>query len=141
MSFEMKTDGQLMKERGLNAGGRVQNFIDDECIRRMDPYTPRIHGKLIQAATDGTKIGSGIIVQAAPQARYLYYGKLMVSKLTGSAFASHEESKVLASPEKDLKYNTDANPKAGKMWFERMKKDHKEDILAGAQKMAAGGHR
>lgn len=138
MKFKMKPDGQLMKERGLNAGGRVQKFIDQECIRRMDPYTPRIHGNLIKAATLGTKIGSGIIVQAAPQARYLYYGKLMVSKETGSAFASHGESKVLT--DKDLSYNTDANPKAGKLWFERMKADHKESILAGAQKEAAGGH-
>lgn len=140
MSFEMKPDGKLMSERGLNSGGRVQKFIDQECIRLMDPYTPRIHGNLIKAATLGTKIGSGTIVQAAPQARYLYYGKLMVSKETGSAWASHGESKVLASPEKDLKYNTDANPKAGKLWFERMKADHKESILAGARKLAAGGH-
>lgn len=141
MRFEMKSDSQLLQERGLNARGRVQRFIDQECIRRMDPYTPRIHGNLIKAATLGTKIGSGIIVQAAPQARYLYYGKLMVSKETGSAYASHGESKVLANPEKDLVYNTDANPKAGKLWFERMKADHKESILAGAKLLAAGGRR
>ena len=104
MRFEMKSDGQLMNERGMNIGGRVQRFIDQECIRLMDPYTPRRQGNLIKAATLGTKIGSGIIVQAAPQARYLYYGKLMVSKETGSAFASHGESKVLANPEKDLEY-------------------------------------
>lgn len=141
MRFEMKSDGQLVNERGMNIGGRVQRFIDQECIRLMDPYTPRRQGNLIKAATLGTKIGSGIIVQAAPQARYLYYGKLMVSKETGSAFASHGESKVLANPEKDLEYYKGANPKAGKLWFERMKEDHKESILAGARKLAAGGHR
>lgn len=139
MSFEMKPDGKLMKERGLNPGGRVQAFIDGECVRLMDPYTPRRGGKLIESATWVTKIGSGVIVQAAPQARYLYYGKLMVSPLTGSPYSSGEE-KVLANPEKDLEYYKGSNPMAGKLWFERMKADHKESILAGAQKEAAGGH-
>ncbi len=137
----MKPANQLLQERGLNTGGRVQRFIDQECIRLMDPYTPRRQGNLIKAATLGTKIGSGVIVQAAPQARYLYYGKLMVSSETGSAYAIHGESKVLANPEKELKYYKGANPKAGKLWFERMKEDHKESILAGAKLLVAGGRR
>ena len=136
MRFEMEPDGRLLENHGLSPGGPVQAFVDNECIKQMDPYTPRINGALIKAATLGTKIGSGTIIQAAPQARYLYYGKLMVSKETGSAWAKHGESKVLT--DKDLEYNKEANPKAGKMWFERMKADHKDEILAGAKKLVGG---
>lgn len=139
MKFQMKSDSELMKELGLNPGGRVQRHIDQACIKHMDPYTPRRHGDLIKAATLGTKIGSGTIEYAAPQARYLYYGKLMVSPLTGSPYASDGEEKVLANPERDLEYFKGANPMAGKLWFERMKADYKESILAGARKEAMGG--
>lgn len=136
MKFEMKSDDSLMQSKGLGIGGRVQKFVDSECIRLMDPYTPRITGALIKTATLGTQIGSGVIEQASPYARYLYYGKLMVSKETGSAWAKHGESKVLT--DKDLKYNKASNPQAGKMWFERMKADHKDDILAGAKSLVGG---
>lgn len=136
VSFKIKSNSTLMSERGLGTRGRVQKFIDKECLKRMDPYTPRITGGLIKSAVLGTVIGSGKIVYASPAARYLYYGKLMVSKETGSAYAKHGESKVLT--DKDLEYNKGVNPKAGKLWFERMKADHKKDILAGARKIAGG---
>ena len=136
-SFDMKSNARLLSDRGLQPYGRVQKFIDQECIRRMDPYTPRITGALIKSATLGTVIGSGKIQQVAPQARYLYYGKLMVSSITGSAYATKGESKVLT--DKDLNYTKSANPQAGAYWFERMKADHKDKILKGAQQIANRG--
>lgn len=132
-SFDIKTNGKLIQERGLQPYGRTQKFIDQECIRLMDPYTPRLNGVLIKSAILGTKIGSGIVNQNAPYSRYHYYGKLMVSSTTGSAW-SHGESKVLT--EKDMKYN--GEPMRGPYWFERMKADKKEQILRGAQKIAGG---
>jgi hypothetical protein len=132
--LEMKELPQLMRERGLQNSGRVQQFIDQEVIRLMAPYTPMLTGALEKSATLGTKIGSGEIQQNAPYARYQYYGKLMVSSLTGSAYATHGESKVLT--DKDLQYNKSKHPQAGPFWFERMKTDHKEDILEGARKVA-----
>lgn len=51
----------------------MQTFIDQECIRRMVPLTPRRTGVLIKSATLGTTIGSGEIHQIAPYARRQYY--------------------------------------------------------------------
>jgi hypothetical protein len=129
----MKPVGQLINERGLNSGGKVQKFIDQETIRYMDPYTPRITGDLIKSVTRGSEIGSGELEYASPSARYHYYGKLMVSSVTGSAYATHGEKKVLT--DKDLEYSKTSNPMAGPYWFERMKADHKDDILNGARKI------
>lgn len=130
----IKPNSQLLKERGLEPLGPVQKFIDQECIRLMAPYTPARNLFLEKSATLGTKIGSGEINQIAPYARYEYYGKLMVSSITGSAWARHGEKKILTDV--DLKYDTSRHPLAGKMWFERMKADHKEEILEGARKVA-----
>ena len=128
-----KTPQQLLSDRGLNNGGRVQKYVDSECIRLMKPYTPMLTSALIKSATISTKIGSGEVKQNTPYARYQYYGKLMVSRLTGSAYARQGESKVLTN--KNLNYRK-INPNAGSFWFERMKSDHKRAILNGAKKEA-----
>lgn len=131
----MKSIADLCKERGIQVTGRTQQFIDHEVIRLMAPYTPMLSGTLEKTATLGTNIGKGDIQQNAPYARYQYYGKLMVSSITGSAW-SHGESKVLT--DKDLEHNKSQHPMAGPYWFERMKADKKEQILMGAQKVAGG---
>ena len=110
----------------------VQKFIDSECIRLMVPYSPALNNVLYKTPTLGTKIGSGRIVYNSPYARYQYYGKLMVSSITGSP-VSHGEDKVLT--DKPLVYSTVRHPKAGKLWFERMKADHKNEILNGARRI------
>ncbi len=131
--LDMKAVKQLIGERGLEPMGRTQKYIDQEVIRSMVPYTPHLNGVLIKSATIGTRIGSGEIQQNAPYARYQYYGKLMVSSVTGSAW-SHGESKVVTDI--DLVYNKSKNSQAGPYWFERMKADKKAQILRGAQKVA-----
>lgn len=113
----------------------AQKFVDSECIRYMKPYTPFQNGVLERSAILGTTIGSGEIHQIAPYARYLYYGLLMVSSITGSAFARNGEKKVLTNT--PLKYHN-KHPESGKMWFERMKADKKSVILRGACKLAGG---
>ena len=50
-----------------------QSFVDQECVRRMAPETPKRTGVLIKAATLGTVIGSGEIIQDTPYARRQYY--------------------------------------------------------------------
>lgn len=57
-------------EKGFS---NAQEFVDSECIRRMNPETPRRTGMLIKSATLGTVIGSGEIDQIAPYARRQYY--------------------------------------------------------------------
>lgn len=74
---------------------KAQQFVDSECIRLMVPYTPMLSGQMIQSATRGTVIGSGEIKYNSPYARYQYYGKLMVSSITGSSSLAREKVKFL----------------------------------------------
>lgn len=107
----------------------VQKYIDSECIRLMVKYTPARNNILYKSATLGTTIGSGHIYYQSPYARFQYYGKVMVSSVTGSPYARHGESKVVTN--RNLKYSTARHPQAQKLWFETMKTNHKEQILRG----------
>ncbi|MCI1269812.1 MAG: minor capsid protein [Ruminococcus sp.] len=112
---------------------KAQKFVDSECLRLMVPYTPTLNTGLRKSATTGTVIGNGKLVYTSPYARYQYYGKLMVSSVTGSAWARSGESKVLTPV--DLNYSKSREPLAGKMWFERMKADKKSAIIRGAKEL------
>ncbi len=114
----------------------AQSFIDRECIHLMVRYTPALNNILYKSPTFGTIIGSGEIYYLSPYARYQYYGKLMVSSVTGSAYASAGESKVLTDI--DLVHQKSVHALAGPFWFERMKKEKGAEILKGAAKITGG---
>lgn len=86
----------------------AQEFIDSECLRYMDPLTPRRTGYLIKSGQLGTIIGSGQIEYLAPYARRQYY--------------EHKGG----------------NGQRGSRWFERMKAQKGEAIRKGAAKFVTG---
>ncbi|MDU0893672.1 MAG: hypothetical protein E7A85_00190 [Anaerococcus sp.] len=99
---------EVISKRDLKEGGKVQRYIDSECIRLMDPLTPFDRGTLKGAATTGTNIGSGRIVQQTPYAKRWYYEPA----------------------------NFNGAPTRGNKWFERMKNSNKATILQGAARLA-----
>ncbi|MCM1316159.1 MAG: minor capsid protein [Muribaculaceae bacterium] len=122
-------DRNFSRERNTNFSD-IQKYIDSECIRLMAQYTPMQTGMLQRNAITSIRIGTGKIAYNSPYAHYQYYGKLMVSSVTGSAWARYGESKVLTGI--DLNYSKRQHPKAQKLWFETMKTNHKQQILRGA---------
>lgn len=51
----------------------AQEFVDSECIRYMNPFTPRLSGVMVKSVTLGTVIGSGSLEYLVPYARKQYY--------------------------------------------------------------------
>ena len=51
----------------------AQEFVDSECLRYMNPLTPRLTGFMIKSATLGMVIGSGSIQYLPLHARRQYY--------------------------------------------------------------------
>ena len=88
----------------------MQEFIDTECLRLSAPKVPKDTGALIESSNINTKIGSGQLEYRTPYARRWYY----------------------------MPANFQGAPERGNYWFERMKQQYKEQILAGAQKRANG---
>lgn len=107
-------ENQIMRRRGLEKGGRVQQFIDSECLRLCETKIPKDQSFLIQSGITNTQIGSGQVIWRTPYARRLYY---------------HPE------------YNFNEAPERGAYWFDRMKTQYKEQILKGASDMAGGRNR
>lgn len=111
--FTIKPTAQLLKERGLQKGGKVQKYIDSECIRHMDKYTPMRSGDLKKSVILGSVIGSGILKYVVPYARQNYYH---------NAGRGNE--------------GTANGGKRGRKWFEVMKTFHLSEIVEGAKKIA-----
>jgi hypothetical protein len=135
----------ILSKKGLNDGGEVQKYIDNQCIELMKPYTPFDTGMLEKSLRNHTVIGSGELIQSTPYARYLYYGKLYVDPITLKG-AFHDEktgrfwsrpgvSKIPDPLGRSLEYNTSKHAMAGPYWFHRMKEDHKKDILQGCKEI------
>lgn len=136
VELEMLSTEALLKKNGLEIGGSVQKLIDNECMRYMVDYMPRRQaGELAHMMVMDTVIGTGEINTSGPYAHYLYEGILYVSPTTGSAWAKRNEIKIPTS--RELQYT--GAPMRGKKWFDRMKADHKDDILEAAQAMVDKG--
>lgn len=100
---------KILEKRGLEDKGRVQQFIDTECLKLCAPKVPKDSGALILSG-DNSKIGSGQLEYRTPYARRWYY----------------REASFQGAPER------------GNYWFSRMAQQHKNQILSGAQKIANG---
>lgn len=109
------SDSKMLKDRGLDKGGKVQQAVDSEVLRRSDPYVPFRTGALKKSGVLGTKIGSGEVIYNAIYADKQYY---------------HNAGRG--------KQGTVSGGLRGKYWFERMKASHKEDIINTAKKAAGG---
>lgn len=91
---------------------QAQKFVDSEVLRLDAPYMPIRTGTLIKSGQLGTVIGSGEVDYVTPYAAAQYYGTAQ---------------------------SRDYDAQRGGEWFERMKADHKDEIIRGAKKIAGGG--
>lgn len=87
---------------------QAQKVVDNLILKFSEPYIPLITGTLVKSGILGTIVGTGEIIYTAPYAKRVYY-----------------ESKPPPRGNGTLR---------GNFWFERMKADHKEEILNEAQK-------
>lgn len=75
-----KFTNSVIKKFGLEEGGRVQQMVDAEFLKNVEPYVPldlagkyENPGNLVNSGILNTVIGSGEIVWDTPYARNLYY--------------------------------------------------------------------
>lgn len=90
---------------------RAQQFVDSEVLRLSSPYVPFRTGMLDKSGTLGTQIGSGEVNWIAPYAAAQYY---------------------------NTADSRGYDAQRGGHWFERMKADHRDEIVRGAKKLGGG---
>ena len=128
----------LLREYGLEKGGRVQRFIDQKVIDECTPYVPASPDRTLEfSAQVSTEVGSGLVIWNTPYARYQYYGFVMTDE-AGRTWVGPGEKKPVVT-DRPLVYDTAQNPLAGSYWFERMKADRLNDILDEARRVMIQG--
>lgn len=105
--FKLATKEEIMQKRGLESGGVVQQIVDSEVMRYMDPYIPFLTGAMRNSMLIYTVPGSGEVNVNTPYAH----------------------RRLLSARKNGLR---------GPNFFERMKADHKKDILRAAASAAGG---
>ena len=98
-----------------SAAAKAEHAVAVQAARDTDQFVPMLTGSL----KNRTQVDGNTIIYPGPYARYLYYGKLMVSPTTGSAWAQKGETKVLT--DKNLVFNTASHADAQAFWFEASK--------------------
>jgi hypothetical protein len=106
----------------------AQEWLDNAVLHDCEPYIPLRAGILIFSGILSTKIGSGTVSWTTPYARYLYYGKVMVTSPFGGP-------KILTK--RNLKFH--GGGKRGAFWFERTKEVKRDAWRKGVALIAAGG--
>lgn len=112
----MSTKYNLKLKNIERIGETARNILCEQIIKDTKRYVPNSGGRLERSASIQ---GNGrYIVYSTPYAQYLWHGKLMLAP-NGSSWAKRGEKKHLTS--RDLKYNKNVNPDAGKYWVIRAK--------------------
>lgn len=132
VDYQLDSVGALLRRRGLEPDGRVQQLFTIECARQMDPYVPMRQGTLKNTRF----IGPDYVEYRMPYAHYQYIGKLMVGVQSGSAWARSGELKRYVTPPVPLHYH--GAPKRGALWNKRMWADKGRQIAAKIAKAAGG---
>lgn len=115
VTFTTVPTATMLSQRGICSGGFTQKYIDKEVLRLSDKYIPFRTGVLKNSGTLNTVIGSGKVVYYTPYARQQYY--------------SNRGRGVQGTSSGGLR---------GRLWFERMKAAHKDQILSGAARISGG---
>lgn len=121
-TLEMKAVNEIIRSKGLDKAGDVQQFHTANVLRRIKRYMPFVTGATYKITAIQTVISKPEIVTDVPYGKYLFYGKVMVDpKINAAGFMTPEgwrsrkgSVKVLTS--RNLKYNRTKNPQAGPHW-------------------------
>lgn len=120
--LEMNPVHQILKDKGLDAGGDAQKFHTANVLRRIKRYMPFVSGMTYKVTVAQTDISRPYIITDTPYAKCLFYGKVMVDpKLRIAGFMTPEgwrsrKNVPKVRTNRNLQYNKTKNPNAGPRW-------------------------
>lgn len=135
---------EIIKKKGLGKEGAVQAFLTNTVNRRISRYMPHLTGALETKLKRIT--GPDEITVFGPQAKPLYFGKVMVNVKTGKGPAKipgvgyrFPKGSQLKASDRDMNYTKIHNHRAGPFWDRRMLASEGKAIEAEMQKFVEGG--
>lgn len=104
VKVDMRPVNAILKAKGLTVDGDVQRFHTANVLRRIVKFMPYRTGATIKLTQTQTAVNEPRIITAAPHAKYIYFGKVMVG----------DPPKQVT--DRDLQYTKTKNPQAGPYW-------------------------
>lgn len=104
VKVDMRPVNAILKAKGLTVDGDVQRFHTANVLRRIVKFMPYRTGATIKLTQTQTVVSEPRIITAAPHAKYIYFGKVMVG----------DPPKQVT--DRDLQYTKTKNPQAGPYW-------------------------
>ena len=104
VKVDMRPVNAILKAKGLTVDGDVQRFHTANVLRRIVKFMPYRTGATIKLTQTQTVVNEPRIITAAPHAKYIYFGKVMVG----------DPPKQVT--DRDLQYTKTKTPQAGPYW-------------------------
>lgn len=121
--LEMNSVNTILRNKGLDKVGDVQQFHTANVLRRIKRYMPFVTGMTYKVTVVQTDISKPEIVTNTPYAKYLFYGKKMIDpRINASGFLTPEGWRSLGGKgvkvltNEPLDYNRNKNRAAGPRW-------------------------
>jgi hypothetical protein len=121
-TLEMEAVNEIIRAKGLDKAGDVQQFHTANVLRRIKRYMPFVTGATYKITAIQTVISKPEIVTDVSYGKHLFYGKVMIDpKINAAGFMTPEGSRsrkgsVKVPTTRNLKYNRTKNPQAGPRW-------------------------
>ena len=122
-TLTMKEVNEIIRAKGVDKAGDVQQFHTANALRRIKRYMPYVTGATYKITAVQTNIKKPEIVTDTPYAKYLFYGKKMIDPrinasgfLTPEGWRSLKGKGVKVRTNEPLNYNRTKNPNAGPRW-------------------------
>ena len=112
LTFKVDMNGGEILNGINSAATRGEKILATQVMKDTDKYVPALTGSLSQR----THLEGSTIVYPGPYARFLYYGKVMIYKPTGSTWAPRFEHKEVTG--RDLVMHKTMHALATSHWFE-----------------------
>lgn len=114
----------------------ARKLLKSEIAKDCEKFVPMQSGYLKNAISQSLQSDDEYLIYNTPYARFLYYGKVMVGKVTHKAWAKRGETKI--KTDKNLTFGK-VHPLACAHWFERGKSLYKDNWLKIARKVYKDG--
>lgn len=132
MPVNVKVDidaSKISKEYKLKKD-KALRMLKSEISKDTEPYVPMRDGQLRRSVTASLRTNDPKLIWTTPYARFLYYGKVMVGRITKRPWAKKGETKEVTN--RNLTYS---QPGTGPNWFNRAKKLKLKKWLMVAKKV------
>lgn len=140
ITLQLPTAKQLIKRKGFDPSGHVQQFHTQNVLKRIKRYMPFKTGTTYKITVAQTDIRKPEIVTDVPYGQVLFRGKVMVDPRTGAAgfmtpegWRSRKGCKKVAT-NRNLQYTRTKNPQAGPHWDRTLSANEGRAMAADLQR-------